>query len=133
MRIALAQRMQVLTVPSVVNLVGVHGRPTPIPDEEIAALCDCLDRRLGLEPHPYLVAGRRVRITRGPLADMEGILARRKGQFRLVLSINLIARSVAVEVDENDVIPMKPTLTTSSHEHSVLRTCSPSVATGILN
>ena len=105
-RIALAHRMQVVVVPGVVNLVGVHGRPTPIPDEEITALCDCLARRVGVESHPYLVAGRRVRIKKGPLAEMEGILVRRKGQFRLILSVNLIARSVAVEVDANDVVPV---------------------------
>lgn len=105
-RIRLADRMQVVAVPGVVDLVGVHGRPSPIPDEEIVPLRDCFTRQIGMEPHPYLVAGRCVRIKKGPLAEMEGILVRRKGQFRLVLSVNLISRSVAVEVDVNDVAPV---------------------------
>jgi len=105
-RMRLADRVQVVAVPGVVNLVGVHGRPSPIPDEEILPLRNCFTRQIGMEPHPYLVAGRCVRIRKGPLAEMEGILVRRKGQFRLILSVNLIARSVAVEVDLNDVVPV---------------------------
>lgn len=104
-RIGLADRMQVLSVPGVVNFVGAHDRPCPIPDEELTALRRCWERRLRMEPHPYLVIGRRVRVKQGLLAEMEGILVRKKGQFRLVLSINLITRSVAVEVDAHDVVP----------------------------
>jgi transcription antitermination factor NusG len=104
-RIRLADRMQVVTVPGVVNLVGVHGRPSPIPDEELVPLRDCFTRKLAMEPHPYLVAGRRMRIKNGPLAETEGILVRRKGRFRLILSVSLLARSVAVEIDANDVVP----------------------------
>jgi len=104
-RIRLADRMQVLTVSGVVALVGVHGHPSPIPDEEIETLRTCFARRIKMEPHPYLAVGRRVRVIRGPFAEAEGILLRRKGRFRLLLSINLIARSVAVEVDANDVAP----------------------------
>jgi len=66
----------------------------------------CWEHRIKMQPHPYLVVGRRVRIRRGLLAEMEGVLVRKKGQFRLVLSVNLIARSVAVEVDANDVVPV---------------------------
>ncbi len=105
-RIRLADRMQVVTVPGVVRLVGFQGRPTPIPDAELAAVRDCCARHIRMEPHPYLVVGRRVRIKDGPLAEMMGILVRRKGRFRLVLSINSIERSLAVEVDANDVEPV---------------------------
>lgn len=104
-RIQLADRIQVLTVSGVVALVGVHGYPTPIPDEEVETLRTCFAQKIRMEPHPYLTVGRRVRVIRGPFADAEGILLRRKGRFRLVLSINSIARSVAVEVDANDVAP----------------------------
>ena len=106
--------MQVVVIPGVVNLVGVHGLPTPIPDEEISALSDCLGRRATVTPHPYLVAGRRVRIEKGPLADMEGILVRRKGKFRLILSVNVISGSVAVEVDADHVSPINRSLLASS-------------------
>jgi len=71
-----------------------------VPDREIAALQRLLHSELPARPHPYLREGQRVRITHGPLADVEGILLRikpNKGLF--VISINLLQRSVAVEVD----------------------------------
>jgi transcription elongation factor/antiterminator RfaH len=104
-RIPLADRMRVLRTPGVVNLVSTHGGPTPIPDHEVEGLRICVTRQIKLAPHPYLAIGRRVHVWRGPFAEMEGILLRTKGGSRLVLSINLIARSVAVEVDANDVFP----------------------------
>ncbi len=57
-RICLANRMQILSVPGVVNFVGPHGRPASIPEEELAALRLCLERQVRMEPHPYLVVGR---------------------------------------------------------------------------
>lgn len=102
-RVALRDRLQVLEIPSVVRLVGFNGRPTPLSDDEIEALRIGLAQRLHAEPHPYLKAGRRVRIVRGPLQGSEGILIRRKRLFRVVLSVDLIRRSVAVEVDSADI------------------------------
>jgi len=106
-RIGLADRMRVLSTPGVVNFVGVHDRPCAIPDEELAALRVCWQHQLRMEPHPYLVVGRRVRVKQGMLAETEGILVRKKGKFRLVLSVNLITRSVAVEVDARDVVSVE--------------------------
>jgi len=104
-RIAYRSRLQVLTAPGVVQIVSFDGKPAPIRDDEIETL-----RRgtssTNLEPHPYLKVGRRVRVRSGPLSGMEGILIRRKDGFRLVLSIDLIMRSVAIEVDESDVEPV---------------------------
>lgn len=97
-------RRPVVTLPGVVNLVGRPGCPTPIEDHEIETLRLCSLRGQSMMPHPYLTAGRRVRVLRGPLADLEGVLVRRKGKSRLILSIKLIARSVAVEVDGRDVV-----------------------------
>jgi transcription antitermination factor NusG len=84
-------------------LVGFNGQPAVLADEEIEALRTYTMKPLGAEPHPYLRAGRRVRIRRGTLAGMEGILVRRKNALRVVLSIDLIMRSVSVEVDANDL------------------------------
>ncbi len=98
------QRMSVATVPGVVNLVGRPGCPTPIEDPEIEALRICFLQGHGMMPHPYLTVGRRVRVRNGPLADVEGILLRKKGKTRLILSVQLIARAVAVEVDAGDVV-----------------------------
>ena len=97
-------RRPVVTLPGVVCLVGRPGCPTPIEDHEIEALRLCVVRGQSMMPHPYLNAGRVVRVIRGPLADMEGILVRRKGKSRLILSVKLIARSVAIEVDAGDVV-----------------------------
>jgi len=99
----LEHRLPVVAVPGVVNLVGRPGCPTPIAEQEIEALRICSVRGHRMVPHPYLIAGGRVRVRNGPLADMEGILIRQKGKSRLILSVNLIARAVAVEVDAGDV------------------------------
>lgn len=92
-----------LQVPSVVRFVSFNGHPAPLPDAEIEALSNGLARGVRAEPHPYLKVGHRVRVKYGPMAGMEGILVRRKEKFRVVLSIDLIQRSVAVEVDESEI------------------------------
>jgi transcription antitermination factor NusG len=106
-RISPAERLKVLEVPSVVRMVGFHGTPAILPDEEIVSLRNSLEGNLRIEPHPYLKVGRRVRVARGPLAGREGILVRKKDCLRLVISIDLIMRSMAVEVDSADVEPLR--------------------------
>ncbi len=105
-RLALRDRLQVLQIPSVVRLVGFNGLPTALPDNEMERLRNGLTRQLHAEPHPYLTVGRRVRVRRGPLQGAQGILIRKKGFFRVVLSLDLILRSVAVEVDAADLEPL---------------------------
>jgi transcription antitermination factor NusG len=105
-RIAYRSRLQVLTAPGVVQIVSFDGKPAAIREVEIQALRHGLSSATGFEPHPYLKVGRRVRVRSGPLSGMEGILTRRKDGFRLVLSIELIMRSVAAEVEEADVEPI---------------------------
>jgi transcription antitermination factor NusG len=104
-RLALCNRLRVLEVPSVVQLVGFSGKPAPLPDEEMEVLRAGLSQGLRAEPHPFLTAGRRVRITGGPFAGLEGVLKKRKNSLRVVVSLNLIQRSVAVDVDVADVAP----------------------------
>ena len=104
-RLALRDRLRVLQVPSVVRLVGFNGWPAVLPDEELEILRSGLCPSLGAEPHPFLTVGRRVRITGGPFAGLEGILKQRKGCLRVVVSLDLIRRSVAVDVDATDVGP----------------------------
>jgi transcription antitermination factor NusG len=106
-RIALREKMRVLQIPGVARLVGFNGSPVPLPDAEIDALREKLNRRVRAEPHPYLQAGRRVRVKTGPLEGFEGILVRRKHKYRIVVSISLIMRSIAVEVDLADVEPAR--------------------------
>ncbi len=105
-RIALAERLRILTTPGVVKLVTFQGQPAAIPEAEIDSLRTLCASDLRVERHPYLKIGRRVRIKNGPFTGTEGILLRRKGRFRFVLSLDLIARSVAVEIDTCDVAPV---------------------------
>jgi transcription antitermination factor NusG len=102
---ALGDRLQVLNC-LVVQLVSVGGKPAALPDAEIEALRNGLAGNLRAEPHPYLTVGRRVRIRAGSVAGLEGILLRRKQKFRVVLSIQLIQRSVDIEVDVADIEPV---------------------------
>jgi len=99
----LRDQLVVLQSASVVRFVSFQGHPAPLGEGEIKALQAGLQAGMRAEPHPYLRVGRRVRVVRGPLQGAEGILKRRKERFRLVLSIELIMRSVMLEVDESDV------------------------------
>ena len=106
-RMALRDRLQVLQLPGVVRFVSFRGKPAPLPTFEIEALRNGLAGKALAEPHPYLKVGHRVRIHSGPMAGMEGVLVRRKDKFRVVLSIHLIQRSIATEVDETDIEPIR--------------------------
>lgn len=105
-RLPLSEKLRVLQVAGVAWLVGFGDKPVSLPEEEIESLRRGARGEVRMEPHPYLTEGRRVRIMRGPLTGMEGILLRKKGGTRLVLSIDLIMRSIAVDVDAGDVRPI---------------------------
>jgi transcription antitermination factor NusG len=102
---SLEHRLQVLNVPGVVRFVAVNGHPAALPEDDLLRLRNGLDQGLRAQPHPYLKVGHRVRVRSGPLAGAEGILVRKKSDFRLIVSIDLIMRSIAVEVDAADVEP----------------------------
>src|SRR6266705_5828257 len=102
-RLALRDRLRVLQIPSVVRLVGFNGLPTALPDEEMEILRSGLCRSLRAEPHPFLTVGRRVRITAGPFAGLQGVLKRKKSKLRVVVSLSLVQRSIAVDVDSSDI------------------------------
>lgn len=98
-RIAMVDRLRVLQLPGVVSFVSFNGQPARLPEQEINALREGLKNQVYAEPHPYLRVGRRVRVIAGPLAGVEGILSRNKDKYRVVISIDVLTRSVAVEVD----------------------------------
>jgi transcription antitermination factor NusG len=102
--ISLRERVRVLEVPGVLSLVSFGRSLAPLPDFEIEALRTAIGQRK-IEPHPYLVIGERVRIKAGPMTGMEGVLIRKKSNLRLVLTLDAIMQSVAVEVDADDVGP----------------------------
>ena len=101
-QIELTHRLQVLQLPGAVRFVASNGQATPLPDEEIENLRTRLSGA-NLEPHPYLRVGRRVRVRTGPLQGLEGIIRRKKDGFRIILSIDLLMRSIAVEVGEEQL------------------------------
>lgn len=84
-------------------MVSFNGQLAEVPEQEIMALRNALANDVCAEPHPYLRIGRKVRVVRGPMADTEGILVRKKDKYRVVLSINVLMRSVAVEIDGSDL------------------------------
>jgi transcription antitermination factor NusG len=103
--IPLANRVPVLEVPGVLSLVNCGKHPMPLPDEEVAALRQGL-QDCKAEPHPYLVVGERVRIRIGSFAGMEGVLLRLNNKFRVVLTMQQIMQSLAVEVDASELEPI---------------------------
>jgi transcription antitermination factor NusG len=102
-RLPLRDRLRVVEIPGVVRFVGFDGHPAALSEQEIEALRESLARQLKLRPHPYLTVGRRVRIKSGPLSGLKGILVRKKGSFQVIVSIELIMRSVVAQVELSDL------------------------------
>ena len=99
-------RLPILTVPGVVEVVGFGKSPQEIPDEEIQRVRRMVESGLPVMPYPYVQVGQAVLIERGPLSGVEGILVEIKGKMRLVVSVNLLRRSVSAEVDRNWIRPI---------------------------
>jgi len=99
-------RLPVLTIPGAVGLVGFGKGPSSIPEREIEAVRRMVESGLLVAPWPFLSVGQSVLIERGPLTGVEGILQEVKKQFRLVVSIHLLQRSVAVEIDRTWIRPL---------------------------
>jgi transcription antitermination factor NusG len=95
--------LAVLKAPGVVQIIGGGGTPEPIPDSEMEAVRKLMTHALSYDSHPYLQEGMRVRIVRGPLEGIEGILARKETRHRVVISVNLIQQAAAIEVSLDDV------------------------------
>ncbi len=100
------RRAHILSTPGVHSIVMAGGYPAAIPDDDIEAIRRAVNSALKVEPHPFLRRGDWVRIRSGPLANIEGILIRRKGSYRLILSAEVLQKSLAVEVDALSVEPL---------------------------
>jgi transcription antitermination factor NusG len=99
-RFDVLKRLPILTTPGVVSIVGIGKLPLAIPDEEIAAVETILKSELYAEPWPYLREGQRVRIEKGPLIGLEGLVVKKKkDEWRIVVSVTMLQRSVAAEID----------------------------------
>jgi transcription antitermination factor NusG len=95
----LRDRVSILSTPGVFFLVENAGRACAIPDAEVDAIRRVVGSERSFEPHPYLQAGERIRVLDGPLAGISGFFVRLKKQDRIVVSIELLRKSVSVEVD----------------------------------
>lgn len=93
------RRVPILSTPGVFAIVGFGTEAAPIPEEEIEAIKRVLQSGLSAGPCPFLRAGQRIRIKRGPLENIEGILLKRKSEWRMVVSVPMLQRSVSVEID----------------------------------
>jgi transcription antitermination factor NusG len=90
---------KIVTTPGVIRLVGDRTRPLPVATAEITAVRRIVDAGVTAEPWEFIHEGQRVRIAGGPLRDAEGIIVRTKNRHRLVVSVSVLQRSVAVEID----------------------------------
>jgi transcription antitermination factor NusG len=98
--------LPILTTPGVIGIVGAGKTPVPVDDEEIEAVRVILRSGLASQPWPFLHLGSKVYIERGPLTGMEGIVTKADEIYRLVVSISMLQRSVAVEIDREWARPI---------------------------
>lgn len=105
-RFGYEQRLSVLNLPSVTSIVGFGKTPAPIPEQQMEAIQTILNSGLPFGPWPFLKAGRQVRIEHGSMAGLEGVISREKDACRVVVNVDLLQRSVAVEIDREMVSPI---------------------------
>jgi transcription antitermination factor NusG len=96
---SLDRRLDILNTPGFHAFVSVAGQPAAIPPTEIEAVRRTVESGARISPHPFMKCGERVRVKDGPLTGVEGILVRIKNQFRLVVSVEMLGKAVAVETD----------------------------------
>jgi len=109
-RIALRDRLQVLRVPGVSCIVGFAGRAVPLPEEELLRIRRVQDFGVSAKPHPFLTAGKKVRVNSGPLQGLEGLIVKRKNATRFVVSVELLKRSVSVDLGGAELEPLPQNL-----------------------
>jgi transcription antitermination factor NusG len=100
-------RVRVLRIPAVRNIVGFGGAPARLAPAELADVRAVAESKLPIRPWPYLKEGDRVRVERGPLRGVEGTLLQEKDCLRLVISVEILQRSVAVEVSPDMIVPLR--------------------------
>jgi transcription termination/antitermination protein NusG len=103
-RFPLVERVRILNLVGVADLVGIAGRPEPVPDPEIEAIQRLARTTLQYDPHPFLVEGMDVEVVGGPLAGVRGKLLRKDRETRLVLAVTLIRQAAVVEIHPADVV-----------------------------
>ena len=109
-RTAIEHRLPILTTPGVRDIVGFGRTPAPVSQAEIEAVQRFIANTLDLRPWPFLQTGEKVVIEKGPLAGVEGVVQEFKGKFRVIVTISLLQRSIAAEVDGTWVRSLQPSL-----------------------
>jgi transcription antitermination factor NusG len=99
-------RLRIITTPGVYAIVSSGGHPAVIPANEIETIRRVVESGGSLESHPFVKCGDRVRIKCGPFVGIQGILVRRKDKCRLVLSVEMLGKAAAMEVDEFQTQPI---------------------------
>lgn len=105
-RFDLHARLPILVTPGVISVVGLGKMPVAVPDKEIEAVRTLLRSGLPARPWPFVSVGQRLVIERGPLCGVEGILLEIRNHYRFIVSVNLLQRSVAAEVESDWVRPV---------------------------
>jgi len=98
----------IVTTPGVIGIVGFGRHPVPIEAREIEAIRRVLDKGLPAQPWKYTASGQRVRVEYGVLAGLEGIFVTAMKNHHLLLSVSILQRSVAIQIDESCVVPLSP-------------------------
>jgi transcription antitermination factor NusG len=114
---AIHRRLQIISTPGVCSILCVAGVPAPIPREEIESIRKAVENPSRVEPHPFLTQGDLVRVTSGSLKGVEGFLIRKKDLFRLVVSVRILGRSAAVEIDASAVERVQSSVSTVFFPH----------------
>ena len=108
LRGGLERQLDIMTTPGIHMLVKSAGQAAVVPEEEIWAVRQLVEQCQRVEPHPFLNSGDWVRVKSGPLMGAEGILVRKKNLFRLVVTVEILGRSAAAEVDASIVERINP-------------------------
>ncbi len=112
-------RLPILKIPGVVQVVGYNRQPIPVDEQEIAAIQTLVASGVPNQPCSFVEIGDRVRIDSGALRGLEGILVESRGRHKFVLSVSLLQRSVAVEIDSLSVTPCREDFSPAMREVSV--------------
>lgn len=100
---SLEKKLDILNTRGVIRILGTNGSPTPVPTEQIEIIKNIIENNLNYDPCHYLSEGKEVVVVKGPLEGTIGKIVERRGECRLIVSVDLIQRSVSIEVDINDV------------------------------
>ena len=105
-RFPLVERLRILNVIGVADLVSINQRPEPVLEEELVAIQQLVATKLQYDPHPFLEEGMDVEVVRGPLTGVRGKLLRKDRVTRLVLAVTLVRQAAVVEIHPADVVPV---------------------------